>query len=1551
MTVLLLLLVGGSVNAATVRADATPQSQPGYIEPGTPFTIDIYMNNNDGFDLVGYSMPFSIYSPDGSISNIIHRNVSGYSADSIPYAVSYNDSSILMLNGFDGYWGLINRWFGFGWNGVLPDTINHTTATMTGWPSGLGEQLYIQFALQSNEEGTLCIDSIAHENNVYDWLFDAATSFNGPYCWVIGSPPEDPEIAIDTDSLGFAFTPGQAVPPAQEINITNVGAGELNWTATFSSSWLAVSTSSGTAPSAVQVSVDPSGLTPEIYFDTLVISDPAAVNNPQSVVVTLEVISTPPVLDQIATGPLNVTELDSLKLDISASDPDGTVPSLTAEDVMDNASFEDNGDGTGSFAFYPDTTQAGTYFVTFIASDGELADSETVEIIVDDFTADVACLSVDPKLLEFDINACDPGLPDTQFVVITDCNEVDLNWSVTGDQSWVNFDPTSGLNFDSVAVWIDIDTLLESIAFTYLVDDTVYINAMLTISAPGADSSPQYVDINAMVYCDPAENILVVDPAEFEFTLAPDDVFVDAFYVSEAYGQNIEFEWANSESWLVLPSVMTPLITPDSVDFYVDAAGLASGTYYDTIVITSPDGATNAPVNVPVTLNITEEPTLVVEPTSFEFTIEPGDSLFGVDSLIVYEAGGENIDFWLYNWNPWLDLDTSGVIPLTTPKTVPLNILSGSLTPGTYYDSIQVNAAGASNTPLYVPVTLTVEDVVTFEVATLPESFLWVLGQDEVIYDSLFVYETHDANVPFGFINEEAWLTVEPLGMPPYVTPISLGITATSAGLPTGVYTDTILIFGTSPDSLFDTVGVPVVLQVEGEVTEDSVWVSNVPGVPGSNVIVPVYFRNFEPLAGINLPLTWDSDAIYLHEVTFDGTRVDYVDVKSVSIDNSSRRVQIGITPTFTPPVDDGRGLLARLHFSIEPGTPPDFVRIDTTTILPSGGLIFISDFLDAIYPTYVFGGVLIDTSASYVCGRVIDTAGNEIEGATVELWDDFPGGGLFLTEITDINGQFACGTSGISPFDAYAYKEGYYPGLLEGIEYGEIGFDIVLTPVGELNPTNEWVNFFCENNNYYMDVPMPAGSVVDAYDPDGIHCGTYFVTDPGSYGFMKVYRDDFTTGEDEGAEPGDTVSFYINGYPADASGNTIWTANGDTSEVCLDVFSVEDRMIPLDSGWNLISWNVDTPEDDIEDLLYGISDCIEVVLGFEQGGFTYVPTLPQFSDLRHLDHLHGYWVKMTCAETLMVTGVPVAATTPIHVEAGWNLVSYLPDEPDSIALALASIHDQLIVALGFDGVALTYDPDLPLYSDLDNMVPGFGYWVKIMFDDVLIYPGAGPSIVFRRTFAGTSKRTISAPEISPSRTWMNLYSHELTLDGNILPAGTEIEAVDASGQVVGYGLVREDGLFGFMPVYGDDPATSAKEGPARGEEFRLVVNGVETAEAFLWDGQGTRFEISFALNSLAGGEDLIPEGYALSQNYPNPFNPTTTISFTVPNTMPVKLEIYNILGEKVRTVFDGMADPGTTSVEWNGLDEAGQPVATGIYLYRMKAEQFEESRKMVLMK
>lgn len=93
------------------------------------------------------------------------------------------------------------------------------------------------------------------------------------------------------------------------------------------------------------------------------------------------------------------------------------------------------------------------------------------------------------------------------------------------------------------------------------------------------------------------------------------------------------------------------------------------------------------------------------------------------------------------------------------------------------------------------------------------------------------------------------------------------------------------------------------------------------------------------------------------------------------------------------------------------------------------------------------------------------------------------------------------------------------------------------------------------------------------------------------------------------------------------------------------------------------------------------------------------------------------------------------------------------------------------------------------------------------------------------------------------------------------------------------------------------------------------------------------------------------PTVFSLAQNYPNPFNPKTMIRFALPKDSWVKLEVYNILGQKVKTLVDEKLAAGVKEVEWDGRDGKGLEVASGIYFYKIKADDFSDVKKMVMLK
>ena len=109
--------------------------------------------------------------------------------------------------------------------------------------------------------------------------------------------------------------------------------------------------------------------------------------------------------------------------------------------------------------------------------------------------------------------------------------------------------------------------------------------------------------------------------------------------------------------------------------------------------------------------------------------------------------------------------------------------------------------------------------------------------------------------------------------------------------------------------------------------------------------------------------------------------------------------------------------------------------------------------------------------------------------------------------------------------------------------------------------------------------------------------------------------------------------------------------------------------------------------------------------------------------------------------------------------------------------------------------------------------------------------------------------------------------------------------------------------------------------------------------------------EVTGETTEILDNNTHIPETYYLSQNYPNPFNPTTTISYGIPQLSNVNISIYNILGERVQTLYHGIKSAGSYQVMWNGKNEQGITVTSGVYFYQMQCGNFISTRKMFFIK
>jgi len=130
---------------------------------------------------------------------------------------------------------------------------------------------------------------------------------------------------------------------------------------------------------------------------------------------------------------------------------------------------------------------------------------------------------------------------------------------------------------------------------------------------------------------------------------------------------------------------------------------------------------------------------------------------------------------------------------------------------------------------------------------------------------------------------------------------------------------------------------------------------------------------------------------------------------------------------------------------------------------------------------------------------------------------------------------------------------------LLKILAAGGLSLLLISSLSGQVIPTDVWVDFYGSATTYNGNA-VPVGSIVDAYDPDGVHCGTDTVTVAGKYGFMPVYGDDsHTDGIDEGAQLSDLITFKLNGRQAVTHGPdaAIWDGQGSRHEVNLSASAI----------------------------------------------------------------------------------------------------------------------------------------------------------------------------------------------------------------------------------------------------------------------------------------------------------------------------------------------------------------------------------------------------------
>jgi hypothetical protein len=185
---------------------------------------------------------------------------------------------------------------------------------------------------------------------------------------------------------------------------------------------------------------------------------------------------------------------------------------------------------------------------------------------------------------------------------------------------------------------------------------------------------------------------------------------------------------------------------------------------------------------------------------------------------------------------------------------------------------------------------------------------------------------------------------------------------------------------------------------------------------------------------------------------------------------------------------------------------------------------------------------------------------------------------------------------------------------------------------------------------------------------------------------------------------------------------------------------------------------------------------------------------------------------------------------------------------------------------------------------------------------------------------------------------WIGIFGDLLLSNGELAPVGSVVDVVDGAGNIAGWAPTETAGTYGYLPIYLDDPASPEDEGADEGEVLRIRVNGLLTGATVKWTSFGdlVRIDLTVPDGPLASGE--APKTLSIGSVGPNPFNSATTVKYFVPERNSVELAVYNVAGQRIKTLVAGVQPAGEHAVIWDGKDESGANVASGLYICRLQA-------------
>jgi uncharacterized protein (TIGR02145 family) len=523
------------------------------------------------------------------------------------------------------------------------------------------------------------------------------------------------------------------------------------------------------------------------------------------------------------------------------------------------------------------------------------------------------------------------------------------------------------------------------------------------------------------------------------------------------------------------------------------------------------------------------------------------------------------------------------------------------------------------------------------------------------------------------------------------------------------------------------------------------------------------------------------------------------------------------------------------------------------------------------------------------------------------------------------------------------------------------------------------WPGYGTDHMNFYAltakldGLDLQPGDEIGIFDGDMcVGMGTLIQVLNGTvYLSMVASKDDPDTPAKDGYTQGNSVTYKVwdlsalkevvvgNAQVTYVSGAGIFSP-GTTAVFNLNAITSITQDIVLTAGWNIMSFAGEPDNMSLSSIVNSLKIAGTLVKIQDEKGNAIEP-LP--APVGWVDYIglmkvsEGYKIKVSANTTLSVTGKPVTLPYTIDLSNGWNIMGYPSMSSQTAMAAFQSLINAgtLLKVQDEKGNAIEQLPaPIGWVDNIHTLAAGEGYKIKVSANTTITINNSGKGEYQNAEFVTVIKPSHFKPAYTGNGfDHMNIYLKEATIGGAGIKAGDEIGVFDG-GLCVGAVVVEDpNSEYIMMTASLDDPTTTETDGFITGHNFTLKLwdrqSGIErnTQNVQFEKGSGKLFE---RLGTSVLSVDFETRAYtSLGDAYPNPSSDKTTFTFRLGMESKVRFEIYNMKGDMIKVLVDDNMSGGTHQIEWDNRSANGTNVSSGIYFYRLKLNNFSQTKQLVI--